>query len=54
MASNYNSRFRPAEVLWHKGKAILIRKREDFDDLIRHQVDVKDLFDTKKEKATVK
>ncbi|MEX0273202.1 MAG: diaminopimelate decarboxylase, partial [Flavobacteriaceae bacterium] len=26
MASNYNSRFRPAEVLWHKGKAHLIRK----------------------------
>src|SRR5680860_1291537 len=25
MASNYNSRFRPPEVLWHEGKAILIR-----------------------------
>ena len=46
MASNYNSRFRPAEVLWHDGKAILIRERETFDDLIRHQVDVKDLFAT--------
>ncbi|HET8736459.1 MAG TPA: diaminopimelate decarboxylase [Pricia sp.] len=44
MASNYNSRFRPAEVLWHKGKAVLIRERETFDDLIKHQVDVKDLF----------
>ncbi|QLG46304.1 diaminopimelate decarboxylase [Costertonia aggregata] len=54
MASNYNSRFRPPEVLWHNGKAILIRERETFDDLIKNQVDVKDLFSTKKEKATVK
>jgi len=54
MASNYNSRFRPPEVLWHKGKAILIRERENFDDLIKGQVDVKDLFTTKKEKATIK
>ena len=44
MASNYNSRYRPAEVLWHDGEAILIRKREDFDDLIRNQIDVEDLF----------
>lgn len=54
MASNYNSRFRPPEVLWHEGKAILIREREDFDDLLKNQVDVKDLFVPKKEKATVK
>ncbi|MFS4467356.1 diaminopimelate decarboxylase [Maribacter sp. 2210JD10-5] len=47
MASNYNSRFRPPEVLWHEGKAILIREREDFDDLIKNQVDVKDLFSVK-------
>tara|TARA_R110002074_G_scaffold348282_1_gene518715 strand:- start:42568 stop:43806 length:1239 start_codon:yes stop_codon:yes gene_type:complete len=47
MASNYNSRFRPPEVLWHNGKAILIRERETFDDLIRNQVDVKDLFEVK-------
>ncbi|WP_340202686.1 diaminopimelate decarboxylase [Ascidiimonas sp. W6] len=39
MASNYNSRYRPAEVLWHEGKSYLIRKRETFDDLIRNQVD---------------
>jgi len=50
MASNYNSRFRPAEVLWHQGKAILIRERETFDDLIRNQVDVQDLFASKKQK----
>ncbi len=40
MASNYNSRYRPAEVLWHNGKAHLIRKRETFDDLIQNQIDV--------------
>jgi diaminopimelate decarboxylase len=39
MASNYNSRYRPAEVLIHKGEAHLIRKRETFDDLLRNQVD---------------
>ncbi|MBS9461574.1 diaminopimelate decarboxylase [Flagellimonas sp. 389] len=44
MASNYNSRFRPAEVLWHNGKAHLIRKQETFDDILRNQVDVKELF----------
>ncbi len=54
MASNYNSRFRPPEVLWHDGKAILIREREEFDDLIKHQVDVKDLFAPVKETVKVK
>lgn len=44
MASNYNSRYRPAEVLWHKGEAHLIRKREVFDDITRNQVDVETLF----------
>ncbi|WFO18213.1 diaminopimelate decarboxylase [Cellulophaga baltica 4] len=53
MASNYNSRFRPAEVLWHKGEAVLIRERETLDDIIKNQIDVKNLF-SKKEKATVK
>ncbi len=38
MASNYNSRYRPAEVLWYKGKAHLIRERETFEDLLKHQV----------------
>nr|AOE08232.1 diaminopimelate decarboxylase [uncultured bacterium] len=38
MASNYNSRYRPAEVLIKGGKAHLIRKRETFDDLIANQV----------------
>ncbi|MDC8003401.1 diaminopimelate decarboxylase [Aureisphaera galaxeae] len=40
MASNYNSRYRPAEVLWYNDKAHLIRKRETFDDLIKNQVAV--------------
>ncbi len=40
MSSNYNSRFRPAEVLIHNGEAKLIRKRETMDDLLRHQVDI--------------
>ena len=54
MASNYNSRYRPAEVLWHEGKAYLIREREDFEDLIRNQVDHKELFPAPKEKAVAK
>ncbi|SDQ57472.1 diaminopimelate decarboxylase [Flagellimonas zhangzhouensis] len=53
MASNYNSRYRPAEVLWYNGKAHLIRKRETFDDILANQVDVKELFETSK-KETVK
>lgn len=40
MSSNYNSRLRPAEVLIYKGKAHLIRKREEFDDLLRNQVEI--------------
>jgi len=54
MASNYNSRYRPAEVLWHEGKAHLIRERETFEDLIRNQVDAGPLFEESKTKATVK
>ena len=37
MASNYNSRYRPAEVLWYEGKAHLIRKRETFEDILHNQ-----------------
>ncbi|MCL8006403.1 diaminopimelate decarboxylase [Gelidibacter japonicus] len=40
MASNYNSRYKPAEVLWHNKKAHLIRKRETFDDILRNQVEI--------------
>jgi diaminopimelate decarboxylase len=44
MASNYNSRYRPAEVLWHQGKAYLIREHETFEDITRNQVDPVGLF----------
>jgi diaminopimelate decarboxylase len=37
MASNYNSRFRPAEILWHQGKAQVIRNQENFEDLLHNQ-----------------
>lgn len=37
MASNYNSRYRPAEVMIYKGKDYLIRKRETMEDLLKNQ-----------------
>ncbi|WP_452228891.1 diaminopimelate decarboxylase [Lacinutrix sp. MEBiC02404] len=40
MASNYNSRYRPAEVLWLNNKAHLIRKRETFDDILKNQIEI--------------
>ncbi len=40
MSSNYNSRFRPAEVLVHEGNDYLIRKRETMKDILRNQVEV--------------
>ncbi|RBW56362.1 diaminopimelate decarboxylase [Tenacibaculum sp. E3R01] len=40
MASNYNSRYRPAEVMLYKGKDYLIRKRETFEDIVRNQEQV--------------
>jgi len=40
MSSNYNSRFRPAEVLWYEGKGHLIRERETFVDLVRGQIEI--------------
>lgn len=38
MASNYNSRFRPAEVMVENGKSKLIRHRDMFEDLLKNQV----------------
>ena len=38
MASNYNSRFRPAEILVEDGKARVIRTRDSFEDLLRNQI----------------
>ena len=40
MSSNYNSRLRPAEVLWYNGEAHLIRRAETFDDLVRGQIEI--------------
>ena len=40
MASNYNSRLRPAEVLVHEGKSFLIRERETMEDLLKNQVEI--------------
>ncbi len=54
MASNYNSRYRPAEVLWYKGKAHLIRERETFDDILKNQVDTSALFEAVPESVTGK
>jgi len=39
MSSNYNSRYRPAEILVHNGTAQLIRRRETMDDLLRGQIE---------------
>ena len=41
MASNYNSRLRPAEVLILDGQARVIREREKLEDLWRNQPDIK-------------
>ena len=38
MASNYNARLLPAEVMIHQGKDYLIRERETLDDLLKNQV----------------
>lgn len=40
MASNYNSRFKPAEVLVKDGQFHLIRTRDSFDDLLHKQVEL--------------
>lgn len=40
MSNNYNSRFRPAEVMVHRGEAHLITKRETLEDLTRNQIDL--------------
>lgn len=40
MSSNFNSRLKPAEVMFVDGKAHLIRKRDTFDDLLKNQIEV--------------
>ncbi|MFK8104405.1 MAG: diaminopimelate decarboxylase [Saprospiraceae bacterium] len=39
MGSNYNSRFRPAEVLVHEGQSHLIRRRETMEDILKNQIE---------------
>ncbi|MCG7281400.1 diaminopimelate decarboxylase [Chryseobacterium taklimakanense] len=40
MSSNFNSRLKPAEVFYIDGKAHLIRKRDEFEDLLKNQIEV--------------
>jgi len=40
MSSNYNSKFKPAEVLIHNGEAKLIRKRQSYNDLLANQIEI--------------
>ena len=42
MASNYNYRLKPAEVMIREnGEAVLIRERDELSDLLRHQISLK-------------
>ena len=42
MASNYNNRLRPAEVLIREnGEAVLVRERDELEDLTRHMKSIK-------------
>ncbi|MET0636483.1 MAG: diaminopimelate decarboxylase [Chitinophagaceae bacterium] len=38
MSSNFNSRFKPPEVMVENGKARLIRRRDNWDDLLSNQI----------------
>ena len=40
MGSNFNSRFKPAQVMIHKGEAKLIRQRDKFEDLLNNQIEI--------------
>jgi diaminopimelate decarboxylase len=40
MSSNYNARFKPAEVLISGKKHSLIRKREDMEDLLKNTIEI--------------
>ena len=40
MSSNFNSRLKPAEVFVKDGKHLLIRKKDEFEDLLRNQIDL--------------
>ncbi|MEO9804161.1 MAG: diaminopimelate decarboxylase [Reichenbachiella sp.] len=38
MASTYNSRFRPPEVMVEGGQARLVRRRDNYEDLVKNQI----------------
>jgi diaminopimelate decarboxylase len=40
MSSNFNSRLKPAEVLYLNNEAHLIRKRDTFEDLLKNEIEV--------------
>lgn len=40
MSSNFNSRLKPAEVMVRDGEALLIRRRDVFEDLLKNQVEI--------------
>ena len=40
MTSNYNSRYKPAEVMIHNGVDYLIRKRDTFEDILKNQQNI--------------
>lgn len=40
MASNFNSRYKPAEVLVYKGTDYLIRERDVFEDIMSKQIEI--------------
>lgn len=39
MSSNFNSRLKPAEVLVYNGEPLLIRKRDEYEDLLKNQIE---------------
>ncbi len=41
MSSNFNSRLKPAEVMLKEGKGHIIRRRDNWDDLLKNQVEIK-------------
>jgi diaminopimelate decarboxylase len=38
MSSNFNSRLKPAEVMVKNEEVVLIRKRDNFEDLLKNQI----------------
>jgi diaminopimelate decarboxylase len=47
MSNQYNSRLRPAEIMFYNGEAHLIRRRETIEDLYRNEVEIEDLKTSK-------